>query len=203
MNYVFVTSPAGSGTNFAITLLQRTYNMEASSRGHERKNIEDGVHQISVLRNPYDCIASGAERWLVGAKHQDFLNSEDLTTIDNIPEVKKRIGWEEQRYREFFYDIESLENVKVVSFELLTENSNKFVEVAQKFFNIQKEHIDILDEEVLKHASTEGRENRIPRKESEDRSIINELVQEMYPKETWKCWKIYSDLKAKLDKEGL
>jgi hypothetical protein len=203
MRYVFITSPAGSGTNFALALIHTTYDITCISRGHERKDIEDGVHQISVLRNPYDCIASGAERWLVGSGHLNFIGNKNLTTIDKIHEVKERIGWEEKRYREFFKDIESLDHVKLVSFELLTKNPGKFLEITKDFFNIKKVRKNPSEEEILKAASSEGRGNRIPRAGSEDRKIINDLMLEMYPKETWECWKIYSDLKSKLDEEGL
>jgi hypothetical protein len=203
MRYVFITSPAGSGTNFALALIHETYDITCVSRGHMRKELEDGVHQISVLRNPYDCIASGAERWIVGSGHLDFIDSEDLTTIDKIDEVKERIRWEEKRYREFFKDIESLDYVKLVSFELLTQNPDKFLDTVKEFFNIDKVRKSPSDEEILQEASSKGRGNRIPRVESEDRKIINDLMQEMYNKEDWECLKIYSDLKTKLDKEGL
>jgi hypothetical protein len=203
MHTIFITSPAGSGTHFALALIQTTYGIFGNSRGHMRKDIEDGELHISVLRNPYDSIASGAERWIVGSGHINFVNSEDLTTIDKIDEVKKRIGWEEKRYREFFKDIKSLDCVKIVSFELLIENPDKFLQVCKELFNIKRPHLNPTKEEILKAASSEGRGNRIPRKESGDRKIINDLVLEMYPKETWECWKIYSELKAKLDEQGL
>lgn len=203
MRYIFITSPAGSGTNFALALIQKTYDILCESRGHMRKELEDGVHQISVLRNPYDCIASGAERWIAGSGHVNFENSEDLTTIDKIDEVKERIRWEEKRYREFFKDIESLDYIKLVSFELLIENPDKFLQVCKEFFNIKRPLLSPTKEEILKAASSEGRGNRIPRKGSGDRKIINDLILEMYPKETWECWKIYSKLKTKLNEEGL
>jgi hypothetical protein len=203
MKSVFITSPAGSGTNFALGLINSTYAIECSSRGHMRKEVEGGGDQISVLRNPYDCIASGAERWLVNSGHLDFVDSKYLTTIDNVGAVKERIRWEERRYRDFFDNIESLDYVKVVSFELLTENPDKFLDICKDFFNIERPRLNPSKEEILKESSSNGRENRIPREMSMDRKIINDLVLAMYPKETWKCWKIYSDLKAKLDKEGL
>jgi hypothetical protein len=203
MRYVFITSPAGSGTNFAHALIHESYRIDVSSRGHERHELEDGVHQISVLRNPYDCVGSGAERWLVSGGHLNFINNKNLTTIDKIDEVRERIRWEEARYKKFFKGIESLDYVKLVSFELLTKNPNKFLKTTKDFFNIQNPALNVSEEKVLKAASSEGRENRIPRKHSEDRKIINSLILEMYPKETWECWKIYSELKAKLDEEGL
>lgn len=203
MRNVFITSPAGSGTNFALALIKEAYDIIVSSRGHERHDLEDGVHQISVLRNPYDCIGSGAERWLVGGGHTDFINNESLTTIDKIDEVKERIHWEETRYRKFFEGIESLDYVKIVSFELLTKNPEKFLEITKDFFNIKKPILNTTEEQILKSASSEGRENRIPRVLSSDRKVIDTLIAEMYPRETWECWKIYSDLKAKLDKEGM
>ena len=61
-----IASPAGSGLNFAQDLLRlafKEYNVNFTAVGHERKDMEAVKEkQIALIRNPYDTVASGAER---------------------------------------------------------------------------------------------------------------------------------------------
>lgn len=199
---ITVSSPAGSGMNFAINLLRVAYNKPALGKTHEREYIEEEIPQIVILRNPYDTIASGAERWIRSAKHTTFLDSPDLVEESDIDGIKTAIGWEEKRYFKFFNNIEDLKHIKILSFDLLTNDSKKFIIESGEHFGLTNSNLTI-DSDVLEAVKLNGNENRVPRETSDARQIINDLIDKMYSKEDWRCWKIYSDLKAQLDEKGL
>lgn len=174
------------------------------SLGHERKDFEGKINVMLLLRNPYDTISSGAERWIDTSGHKEFKDSKDLVSIDDIDGIKRVIGWEEKRYLDFFEGIQESESLKIFSFNLLTENSNLFLDKLKKDFNIQSEDaIYWTESEVIEFMSAHGRTNRSPRAKTNARLLIDSLIVDMYPKETWKCWKIYLDIKSKLKEDGI
>jgi hypothetical protein len=205
MTNINIASPAGSGVTFAVNLINKSFNNKsefACSLGHERKDFEGKTNVILLLRNPYDAIASGAERWIDTFGHQEFKGSEDLVSIDDIDGVKKVIGWEEKRYLDFFEGVAESENLKIYSFEILTENNNLFLDKLKKDFNIQsKDSIYPTESEIIEFMISDGRTNRAPRAKTNARLVIDRLIIEMYPKETWRCWKVYSDIKSKLKED--
>jgi hypothetical protein len=203
MKPIVLTSPAGAGSNYAVVILNWGFSTISRHNGHMREGIEVDIPQITILRNPFDCIASGAERWLKETEHRSFKYRDDLIELDDLDRIRKSITWEEARYIEFFKDIDQLPNVKVFSFELLTENPKKFLEEVKVFFNREEDIKTFEDEKVFARVIKDGNVNRIPREHKQGRKIIDEMIQEMYQKETWEAWKIYSELKAKLDAEGL
>ena len=116
--------------NFALELLRSNFgHITCTAGGHERKDLLEDVLQIVVLRNPYDTITSGAERYLDTSNHKG-MPKEETINISNIEAVGYQIAGEEERYFEFFKDIESFNNIKILSFELLTENPKKFINKA-------------------------------------------------------------------------
>ena len=189
--------------NFALNLLRVAYDTLAIGKSHERKDIEEAVPQVVILRDPYDTISSGAERWIKSSNHGTFLNSEDLLEESDIDGIKTAIGWEEKRYFDFFKGIEELKHIKVISFDLLINDSKKFIVESGKHFGLVFDNKVVLDSDALAAVKLEGNSNRVPRETSDARQIINDLIDKMYSKEDWRCWKIYSDLKAQLDEKGL
>lgn len=198
-----ISSPAGSGMNFALNLLRVAYDTLALGKSHERKDIEEAVPQVVILRDPYDTISSGAERWIKSSNHGTFLNSEELLEESDIEGIKTVIGWEEKRYFDFFKDIEELKHIKVISFDLLINDSKKFIVESGKHFGLVFDNKVVLDSDALDAVKLEGNSNRVPRGKATARQTIENLMDEMYSKEEWRCWKIYSELKTKLDEEGL
>lgn len=201
---IILSSPCGSGQTFAIELLQSSFgHIPCTAGGHERKDILGNDLRVVILRNPYDAIASGAERYMDTSNHKGLLEEEKLN-ISDIDGIRFQISrGEEKRYFEFFKDIENLKNIKILSFELLTKDPKKFIDEVGKFFK----HAPLPNEKeknnIFKKLAESGYANRIPREKNDSRIVIDNLVLEMYPKETWRCWEIYSNLKAKLDLEGL
>lgn len=174
------------------------------SLGHEKKDFEGKINVMLLLRNPYDTISSGAERWIDTSGHQEFKDSKDLVSIDDIDGIKTVIGWEEKRYLDFFKGIEELKNFKIYSFDLLTENNNLFLNKLKKDFNIQSDNaIYSTESEIIESLIDSGRKNRAPRAKTDARLVIDSLMIGMYPKETWECWKIYLDIKSKLKEDEI
>lgn len=201
-----IASPAGSGMNFAQDLLNLSFDKATfATVGHERKDMEDTPgKQIAILRNPYDTIASGAERWIKSSNHKDFVDSEDLLEESDIEGIKHFIGLESKRYYDFFNNIEALDKVKVISFEFLTQQRDEFLDFVQKYYELEKFVINkSSDEDVFDKIKLRNNVNRVPREKANARKIIDNLIIEMYSKDEWECWKIYSDIKAKLDEQGL
>lgn len=203
MTTILLSSPCGSGQTFAIELLKSNFDILCMSSGHEKKDLLNDALQVVILRNPYDAIASGAERYMNTSNHKGLLEEEKLN-ISDIEGIKYQISrGEEERYFEFFKDIENFKNIKIFSFELITENSKKFIDEVGKFFKHTPLHNEKEENNIFKKLAESGYANRIPREKSDSRIVIDNLILEMYPKETWRCWEIYSNLKAKLDLEGL
>jgi hypothetical protein len=206
MKEVFISCPAGSGMNFAGTLLRLSFNRAFAAIGHERRHVEVVKPQIVIVRDPYSTIASGTERWFAVSDHESFINNEKLITEENYSNtdmIKEVIGWETERYIEFFKDIDKLDHVKLFSFELLTQNPDLFIEKVTEAFDLKKKVFNISADTVINEVVRSGNENRVPHEKTKSRELVNSILLEMYPKETWEAWEIYSELKKKLDSEGL
>lgn len=203
MKNVLITSPAGSGSTFAVDLIQSNFGVIVNSIGHDLEIFESGDPQLCIIRNPYDAVASGTERWIDTAGHKPFEGNPHVVSISDIDGVKDCMHWEQKRYIDLLKNIESFENVKFVSFELLTENTSAFLKEVRSFFEIASPLTPSSAEKSIKNVADSENANRAPRNLSNERSVINNLLEELYPKEDWKAWAIYCDLKAKLDEKGL
>ena len=198
-----IASPAGSGLNFAQDLLRlafKEYNVNFTAVGHERKDMEAVKEkQIALIRNPYDTVASGAERWLRVSGHKDNAGHSRLLEESDTEGIIESIKSEAERYYDFFNKIEDLDRVKIVSFETLTKNRDLFVDIFKEYYDLgYMKTKKVTDEEVFDKIRERERFNRIPRGQASGRTIINKLMIEMYPKDQWECWKIYLDIKSKL-----
>jgi len=203
MKDILITSPAGSGNTFAVDLIRSNFFVEVNSIGHDLEIFESGAPQMAIIRNPYESVASGTERWIDTAGHKPFEGNPDVVPITDIDGVKRAMGWEQKRYIDLLKNIESFDNVKFVSFELLTENQSAFLEEVRKFFEIESDSVYSSAQQSIQNILDSDNANRVPREESEARKVIDELLAETYPKETWEAWKIYLDLKSKLNEAGL
>jgi hypothetical protein len=204
MNPLIVISPAGSGMNFALEALNIAFKEKSIGGGHIRSDIKKDVKQIAILRNPYDAVASGAERWINTSGHKDF-GGTDVVLIDllDTQSVKLTIDAHSREYINFFKDIKSLDNVKIFSFEFVTNNSMQFIKEVSKYFGSEIISEEISDKNIFDKIDLNENNNRRPRETTEARKIINELTNELYSKDGWEAWKIYSELKSELDKEGI
>lgn len=201
LKHVIVSSPAGSGMTYSLRLIRLILNgideyIQVYAGGHDRKDIDIPVPQIVLLRNPYDSIASGAERWIDTSNHKPLIGQK-LYSISDIDGVKNQIFCEAKRYFEFLDGAEKLDHIKFVKFETLTENPSLFIKIVIKYFDINSVPVKVTDDDiqlVFKDLIKNGEGNRAPRDKSESRKLIDSWVRDMYPKETWNCWHVYNKL---------
>ena len=204
MNTIIVISPAGSGMNFAVEALNIAFQERAIGGKHIRSEIDEFAKQIAIVRNPYDAVASGAERWINTSGHKDFDNKKaDLIDIKDTAAVKLTIDSHSREYINFFKDIELIDNIKLFSFEFVTQNHNEFIKEVGKYFDINPIAEEVLHKDIFRKIDLNNNSNRRPRETTEARKVIDEIIQKSYPQDSWEAWKIYSDLKAKLDAKGI
>jgi hypothetical protein len=204
MRTIVLVSPAGSGMNFAVEALNIGLKERTIGGKHLRSEIDESIKQIAILRNPYDAVASGAERWINTSNHKDFdTNKVELLDIKDTPAVLLTIDSHSREYINFFKDIELLDNIKLFSFEFVTQNHNQFIKEVAEFFNLNPIVDEVLIEDIFHQIDLKNNRNRRPREKAEARKVIDELINKSYPQDSWEAWEIYSDLKAKLDKKGL
>jgi hypothetical protein len=202
MKELVIASPAGSGNTYASTALNLAFAFPCRNAGHDISELHLGITKISILREPFACIASGSERWLSESSHV-FDSRHKLIKGINLEEIKLQIVREEKRYVDFLKNLKNFPDIKLFSFELLTQDTNNFLKEAKILFNKKQDINFVSKEEIFNVISISGNKNRIPREELNGRKVIDKMMQEMYQKENWEAWKIYSELKAKLDLEGL
>lgn len=204
MNPIIVISPAGSGMNFALQTLQIAFKEGAVGGKHVRSEIDESAKQIAILRNPYDAVASGAERWINTSGHKDFDSKEaPLLDITNTQAVAGTIDSHSREYINFFKDIEKLDNIKLFSFEFVTQHHGRFIKEVAEYFGIIPSIEESSIQEIFNKVDSSDNKNRRPREITGARKIIDEMTKKAYPQDIWEAWKIYSDLKAKLDAKGL
>lgn len=205
MQKIKIVCPAGSGMNFALNLLRLSFNnqfLEITTAGHERKDIAEEVPTLVILRNPYDAIASGAERWLRTSEHVYFKDGVGLIEEDNKKQIVDQILREKERYLEFFTDIEDLKHVKIIDFDTLTKNPDLFVKKVAEHFGIEYKITPRSEDEVIKAVIDSGNANRVPRAKSSGREKVDRYTKALFPEDEFKSLKVYLDLKRKIE-EGL
>lgn len=204
MNKIIVISPAGSGMNFAVEALNIAFKERAVGGKHIRSEIDENAKQIAILRNPYDAVASGAERWINTSDHKDFDNKKaELIDINDTQAVVLTIDSHSREYINFFKDIELIDNIKLFSFEFVTQNHNQFIKEVAEYFGINPIVEEVLIKDIFSKIDLNNNRNRRPRETTEARKVIDNLIQKTYAQDNWEAWEIYSDLKAKLDAKGL
>lgn len=204
MNKIVVISPAGSGMNFAVEALNIAFKERAIGGKHIRSEIDESAKQIAILRNPYDAIASGAERWINTSGHRDFDNKKaELLDIKDTQSVVLTIDSHSREYINFFKDIEAIDNIKLFSFEFVTQNHNQFIKEVAEYFGISPIVEEVLIKDIFYQIDLKNNRNRRPRETTEARKIIDDLIKKSYAQDNWEAWEIYSGLKANLDAKGL
>jgi|694.fasta_scaffold00118_83 hypothetical protein len=204
MNKIVVVSPAGSGMNFAVEALNIAFKERAIGGKHIRSEIDESAKQIAIIRNPYDAIASGAERWINTSGHRDFDNKKaELLDIKDTQAVVLTIDSHSREYINFFKDIEAIDNIKLFSFEFVTQNHNQFIKEVAEYFGISPIVEEVLIKDIFYQIDLKNNRNRRPRETTEARKIIDDLVKKSYAQDNWEAWEIYSGLKANLDAKGL
>ena len=204
MDVIKISCPAGSGMNFSQQLLINSFSYYNENRiwtcGHEKIDILEEVPTLVILRNPYHAVASAAERHLLSANHGSFKNDPNLIEDSDMKRIVGQIIAENDRYLDFFKDIEDLKHVKIFTFEMLTEQPDIFIEKVAKHFDVKSKIKKRSQEDIIQAVIDSGNENRVPRSVSPGRHKIDLLIRAIYPGEEMDSLRIYMDLKYKADK---
>lgn len=179
---VIINSPPGSGGIFARELIRNNLKAEMIWPLHKLDGFEKDSVNICIIRNPYECLASGLE---AGFKDKDSRNQEELDWYARDPynATLTVLPFTLKIYNEFLDACENLEYVTPISFEFLTQHPEKFLKYVSEKFNIDfraDSERSSAEETKIQIASHETHGARVPRETTEMRKIMDPVVSE-YP----------------------
>jgi hypothetical protein len=179
MTTIKITAPAGSGNTFATHLFQKALKCDVDVNSpHDPEELEKAGNKVFILRNPYDCIASAAER------HLDTVNdkymSEVTCSIDDTDSLDKYIEIYCNKYHWFLQKYKDAEDLLLCSFEFVTLNPVGFAEKVANHFNIELDRSkldDTVEDVIFDELKKANLPNRAPREKNESRKIIEHMIQ--------------------------
>jgi hypothetical protein len=177
---VIINSPPGSGGIFARELIRNNLKAEVIWPLHQLDGFKEDSINICIIRNPYECLASGLE---AGFRDKDSRTQEELDWYDRDPynATLTVLPFTLKIYNDFLDACENLEYVTAISFEFLTENPEKFLKyISEKFkidFRPEQERVSAEDTKLM-IASNESHGTRVPRETTEMRKIMDPVVSE-------------------------
>ena len=177
---VIVNSPPGSGGIFARELIRNNLKTEMIWPLHQLDGFKKDTANICMIRNPYDCLASGLE---AGFIDKDLRTQEELDWYisDTYNAALKVLPLTLEIYHKFLDACRDLEYVTPISFEFLIEHPEKFLKYISKKFEIdfvpESQRVSAEDTKLL-IASNESHKTRVPRNTTEMRKIIDSVVRE-------------------------
>jgi hypothetical protein len=176
MKILKINSPAGSGNTFATQLIQKTLDCNLIHTDHNPEELDTEDNQIHILRNPYDCIASALERHL-GLSEDKFLVADHIS-IDDTDKLKEYLDVYCAKYYWFMEKMFKSKNILNFTFEFLTENPLKFIDVVSNTFSIDKKEFETneISKTIFEELAKSKLANRTPREKSQERIQIDEFV---------------------------
>lgn len=169
---ITIVSSTGSGNVFAQELISK--NLKANLRWvyHDLDKAEKNGINLVFIRNPYDNIASAAEIQFDG-----YTETEKEVFIDRFEVIDNKIESILLDYKKYTEHSKKFDYITPVTFELLTEHPDKFLEYLSKKFDIQYRELRVGGEEV-KATITAGykHNNRVPREKTKLRKQIDARV---------------------------
>lgn len=179
---ITIVSSTGSGNIFAQELISK--NLKANVRWvyHDLEQADKNGINLVFIRNPYDNIASASE-----IQFDIYTEKEKSSFIDRFEVIDNKIESILIDYQKYTKYSKECDYITPVTFELLTESPDKFLEHISKKFDIAYREIRVGGEEV-KATITAGDKfnNRVPRpktplrKQIDLRVLQNKLIAEEY-----------------------
>jgi hypothetical protein len=169
---ITVVSSAGSGNVFCQHLISN--NLEANIRwvSHNLEKVDKNGINIVFIRNPYDNIASALEITLfeISEEQKEFF-------INSPARINRRIADTLEEYKKYINYSRHFDYITPITFELLTEDPDKFLKYISEKFEIPYKETRLSAEEVKTKINKMGApNNRIPREKSDFRKVIDEYV---------------------------
>ena len=166
---ILVNSPRGAGNVFCQHLVARGLRINNKWGGHDVDKFEEGIPNISILRNPYDAIGhsmqtrAGELKETFDQNPEDFINSYIPAMVED--------------YTVFLDKIKSTNYIKTVTFEFLTQHSDEFLENIGKEFDIDVRPNKFSAEEVLESMRNDPYvSDKAPKEKSEARKLIDSIL---------------------------
>lgn len=202
-----VISPPGSGNTFAENLIvEYLCNSNYKSVHHKYDTFNTDTNNISILRNPYDSIASSVELELNKSlttpndkENSRFMNEIKYNTSKVLyPMFDKNI----EDYKQFIKALkdQKQENVFISTFEFLTKTPENFLNKISKKFNIKIKNKDLnkIEENVINKMKQDiYLIKRIPKETTSLRELINSNIESYQPMQ--EIYNQYLEYKTKIE----
>lgn len=169
---ITVVSSAGSGNVFCQKLIK--YNLKANLRwvNHDIKQADKNGINILIVRDPYKSIASALE-----IQFETFTEKEKLIFFGSEEFVNNKVEALVETYNNRLEHSKKFDYITPVSFELLTNQSDKFLEYISIKFQIPYLDTRLSADEVKKQLSLKkDLFNRVPRETTNLRKLIDSQV---------------------------
>lgn len=169
---ITVVSSAGSGNIFCQKLIKYNLKAKLGWTNHDIELSDKNGINILILRDPYKATASGLELQF------DTFNEKEKEMFNKYPEfIDNKINAIVQGYESRLEYAKKFDYIYPVTFEFLTQNSEKFLDYISKKFDIPYLETRVGAEEILNKISlTKDLYNRAPRDKSDLRKRIDYYV---------------------------
>jgi hypothetical protein len=181
---ISINSPAGSGNVFCQYLFERNLDTKIKWSHHNVLAFEqrEGTHNIFLLRDPYDAVASGVEITIL-----DTFNEKNQSVFfDDLDfKIKDKTIIQLAEYHRFMNIAERYDNViTTITFDFLTSTPDKCLEYVSKKFDIPFRKQGLSAERIKGEIkSIEDISTRVPREKSDLRKKIDLAVRDHIPLE--------------------
>jgi hypothetical protein len=172
MNTLRTICPPGSGNTFLRQVIEKNIYCDLLHTDHKYTG-DNSINQIFILRNPYDCIASGIERLTMGSKDKyagDQFNVYDLNLFNF--HLKDQI----QNYKNFILNVQDKEKIFCITFEFLTQNTYACTIKIANYFNFKNIDNKSMSNDAKSDLINSGLKSRLPRKKSNTRIYIDNIL---------------------------
>jgi hypothetical protein len=188
---IVVNSPRGSGGIFCRELMRNNFEAQIVWPRHHLEKFQKDDINICVVRNPYDVLASGfeADYYFMPEQYKDFyMNDFDFIINCQMPRLLSD-------YYRFMVACKKLDYVTPISFEFLTEQSDKFLNHMSKKFDITFKPNYKTAETIKDQIANQSEiSTRVPREKTELRKKVDEYVNNYEPlNHAYKEYLVYRD----------
>jgi hypothetical protein len=200
-------SPPGSGNTFAENLLHEyVEDSWYESQHHDYTSFNKNIFDVSIIRDPYESIASCIELDL--SKNSSSLNYlENARFMNQIKFDRSVLDYMFERciedYRYFLNQLnkEESSHALLCTFEFLTKTPENFLNNFSNKFNAKLKDFDsnLIQEIIInKMKNDKFAEKRIPKKMNPLRSLINNRIREYEPMK-----ELFLEYKKQIEKENI
>jgi hypothetical protein len=177
---ILINSYPRSGNNYA-QIACRTFLEEDFDINHEPNILGNQSDQIVILRNPYEAIASNAERFALDDKSMHLPYEIGIpVNQDPYPYIQKYINMNMQVYELFLDYLDHPDSsTLVVNFNKMTEDPEQFILDVSEFFGcniLDKDKLAGAQEILHTRMSTEFQYFYPKRITGEYRQLINRVI---------------------------